>query len=327
MLLTTPQIAACVRGCHHTVQADGQTSFDRIGPAGRAYYDTQPHWALRARCPAGVVLDMITDAAALDIHMALGGGARDWAEVDAVIDQTVVGSLGQPIATGQLQGRLPLPGGGTPRRVQIYLPHCAAATLVALDLVAATMVEPAERRQVLLMLGDSITQGMDARHPANTYAAVAARLLDMEMHNYGIGGAVFARESLPEPPTPDPSLITVAYGVNDFTHGQPPERARDYLEQVRRLYPRTRIVVLAPLWCARGDGSGWINSLGLSMSAYRRAVRQAAEELSLHWVDSEWLLSPGPALLVDGTHPSPAGHLTMGINVARRLKPLLSTGA
>jgi hypothetical protein len=90
--LPLSQICAFTRGCYGLSDLDGEIFFDRIGMAGRAYYDPNLAWHLRARCPAGVVIEMKTDASAVDIHLRIRGGARSYATVDAVVENCLVSS-------------------------------------------------------------------------------------------------------------------------------------------------------------------------------------------------------------------------------------------
>jgi lysophospholipase L1-like esterase len=319
MKLSLKQISPFVRGCGNLEEVDGEIFFDRIGAAGRAYYDLSPASHLRARCPAGVMIEMRTDATAVDIHLRLGGGARTYATVDAVVENALVASMTNQQVHGDWQDRLVLPASEYARRLQIYFPHSAAANLVSIDLIDAQLVEPITPSKTLMTFGDSITQGMDAVHPSLTYVAVAARELRMDLYNYGIGGAVFARESLPVVPIARPDLITIAYGTNDFSDGRPVEMARDYLLQIRTMFPNTPLAVLMPLWRTKGDHDGWCNSSGMSLARYRDSIRSIAQDLNLPWIAHDWLLPAVASLHVDGLHPSDAGHQIVGMNLANRL--------
>lgn len=319
MRLPLNRICTFTRGCDDLCDLDGEIFFDRIGAAGRAYYDPNPAWYLRARCPAGVVIEMKTDASAVDIHLRMRGGARSYVTVDAVVENCLVSSVHSQQLQGDLRGTLALPPCDHARLVQIYFPHSAAANLVSMDLVEANSVEPVEPARTLLTLGDSITQGMDAVHPSQTYAAVAARQLGMGLQNYAIGGAVFARESFPRPPATKPDLITIAYGTNDFTEGRSVQMARSYLEQVRDFFPDTPIAVLIPLWRTDGDVDGWCNPSGMSIPDYRNSLRSIAAELNFQVIDHQWLLPAVASLYVDGLHPGDVGHSILGVNLGNRL--------
>ena len=117
--LTFAEIQPLVRGCSHVSQVEQRIAFDRIGPAGRAYYAQNDNWALRTRCPAGVVLDMLTDASRIAIAGAIFGGARRWAYVDAVIDGSLVATIGTDQIGSELAGQLLLPPAAQPRRVSV----------------------------------------------------------------------------------------------------------------------------------------------------------------------------------------------------------------
>ena len=211
---------------------------------------------------------------------------------------------------------------GILRTVLLYLPHCRQAGLVSLALDDGATVMP-RIQPVMLALGDSITQGMESPYPSLTWPAVAARRLGMDVHNAGIGGHFFEAAALPEQPVKEPTLITVAYGTNDWNIGWDVAHARTYLARLRELYPATPLAVLEPIWW---EGHEEQAHHGCTFAAYREELRAIA--LAFHpdyLLPMSALLPPGPCLLADGVHPSAAGHVVMGENVALLLQAAVHT--
>lgn len=320
-VLSKEELLACARGFCQTQEQQGALLFGRFGEAALRYYAQRDGWAVRARCPTGVMLDFLTDADAVHVRAELTQGARLCGFFDLYADGLFTGTLGSANAAGPLAGVLPcgLEGDRKRRRVQLWLPHARPVALQEVSLPAGATFEPAPRGKVMLFLGDSITQGMDALHPSFGYAMTAARLLGLEHYNYGIGGAVFAAESLPEAPVASPLGIVVAYGTNDWSGALSTELARAYLKRVRSLWPQTPVTVLEPLWRTIADGQeGKPNESGQTLAAYRAELAGIVAGIGgMRYVRHAELLPPGPALLADGTHPGDAGHLVYGANLAR----------
>src|SRR5690606_37350992 len=101
--------------------------------------------------------------------------------------------------------------GAAMRRVTIYLPHLAELTIQAIRYSDGAVVEPASASPPagrLLCLGDSITQGMDAKYPSSTYPVLLSRFLGMHVLNHGVGGYLFDKSSLAPKLAYEPDLIT-----------------------------------------------------------------------------------------------------------------------
>jgi lysophospholipase L1-like esterase len=316
--MTHDMIVACARGMRQARETGLGLELVRFSDAALAAYAEKEMWTVRAWCPAGVTLQLVTDSPTLDIELALGPGARQPAYVDAYVDGRFAATLGSATPGETLAGTFTLPG--TPAHVSLYLPHCRQAGIRTLALADGASWTPAPAQPILLALGDSITQGMDAHHPSLTYPAVAARRLGMSLYNGGIGGYVFDAASLPDAPVADPALITVAYGTNDWSHRRDVAHARDYLTRLRALYPTTPVAVLAPLW-----RSADATEEAASLADYRAALTAIVAGFpGMTTVPMPALLPPGPAFLCDGVHPDAAGHVVYGENLAGALQAVFS---
>ena len=83
----------------------------------------------------------------------------------------------------------------------------------------------------LVFIGDSITQGMDARGPASAYAVQLARVLDVELLNQGVGGHIFDLDALDDELPYHPDIITIAYGTNDWSRDTTREEISSRVER------------------------------------------------------------------------------------------------
>ena len=107
------------------------------------------------------------------------------------------------------------------RQIRIFLPCLTGARIGALELVedseAEWILKKVSKNEQALMLvcGDSLSQGFCAFDSARTYPRILADLLDVELVNHGIGGHVFQAEILEpvifagenKPRTPDVVLV------------------------------------------------------------------------------------------------------------------------
>lgn len=331
--LTPEELRACARGAAQVVETGDGLHFARF--AGRS----DGHWVhvartqgrqpllVRADCSAGVVLDFLTDSPLLAVEAALGEGAREVACFDLWADGAFVGCIGGRKPGEAVGGQMPLPPSEGARRCLLHLPQSRICRVRTVALADGASFEPAAPRPTFLALGDSITQGMDSRHPSLSFPAVMARALGMHQFNCGVGGWVFDADSLPEPPAPDPAFITVGFGTNDFGAGMTAQPAGPYLERVRELYPDVPVFVFEPLWRSAGGGETGRNAAGLTLAEYRGQLRAIAEgRPGVTLVPMESQLPPGDEFLTDGLHPHTVGHVVLGLNAARALERVLGRG-
>jgi lysophospholipase L1-like esterase len=300
----------------------------RLPPEVIQYYvRTNPVWAVRAHCAAGIVVEFLSDTRHLGITAQLLPGITTGGSLDILQDGLHIATL-HSNEQGELATSLELPRGAPGmHRVAIHLPQTNPVRLDDLAIDASATFAPAPPRDILLTLGDSITQGTGS--PAQTYAAVAARLAGLSLHNAGIGGHRFDANSLPYAFVPQPRCITVAYGTNDWSASLSLDSAQVYLDRVRALWPATPMAVLLPIYRQRPPGqetSAQHNSLGMTLEDYRRGLREIAEAVRDCVVFASGVLLPADGtLLVDGVHPTPAGSMIYGQNVGRLLRELLGS--
>lgn len=322
--LSKADIRSALKGCVAIEEGGGALRFQRMPAATLAWYRNRSEAArVRAESPAGVVLDLVSDTATIALEAKLEPGARGYAWIDLYCDGLFVATAGAADPQDRLQAEFTVPGAapGKKRRLQLYFPQTKVLALRSLSLGDGCCWEPAPPRPLLLALGDSITQGMDCRHPSLTYLMTAARLLDMDVLSQAVGGHVFLAESLPEKPVDAVDHILVAFGTNDWSGSRDPVEARRYLEQVRRFYPDTPMTVLEPLWREREEGAQpRRNDQGLTLEDYRGRLRDLVAPFArTSLLPREALLPAEPRFLADGLHPNTEGHLIYGQNVAAAL--------
>lgn len=289
-------------------------------------YSKEERFRIRSLCPAGICLDFVSDTRSVELHYSLGSMVRKWAYFDIWLDGAMVASLGSETLEED-QGKISyeLQVGlkdGVQRRWTIYLPQNAMLTIHSLLLSEGAALGAAKpQRRSLLCLGDSITQGMDAKKPSSTYAVLLSRMLEMNLLNHGVGGYVFDTDSLDESLPYNPDLITIAYGTNDWGRFETLDRFRhhcaEFMAKADKLYSGIPMYVLTPYWRADQDKEVPMGTLQ-QLSETLREVAGAYPNVTV--VDGQKLIPHLPALFGDAyLHPNDEGFLHIAMNLFKQM--------
>ncbi|TMV45261.1 SGNH/GDSL hydrolase family protein [Paenibacillus mesophilus] len=280
--------------------------------------------SLRSRCLAGCRLEMRTDSEYIRFDYVRKGGARKYIYFDIWVDGRWVANIGEDDPerpegsfSYEISGNK-----GAVKQICIDLPHNAEIVFRSFQLSPGALCEPVGQAPGgLLCLGDSITQGMDAKHPSSTYPALLARAFDLPLINQGVGGYIFNADSLDENVPFEPQIVTVAYGTNDWVRHETMAQFRDkcaaYIEAVSRQYAYARIFVITPIWRRIRNES---KPLGTFDELVRTIKEICAEYPSIHVIDGESLVAHYGRLFADGTHPTDEGFVHMALNLYKQMR-------
>lgn len=315
-------IRSLFHGCLRVEKSDGALVPLRFSQSMLDFYDAEGEMtSVRSQCPAGVRLDVMTDAEEIGFSYACTRFCRDHLTFDVFENDRFMTTLREPDNSheGRISYRRRVSGKG---RVTIYLPYTADVRLRDLNLGAAEPVAP--ESQTMLFLGDSITQGMTVFRPSQSYANLLARLKGIELVNQGVGSYVFNPESLGDVPLISADEILVAYGTNDYTkifEGELTlsafaETVQEYMGKLRALVPSISVHVVTPIWrfqqCSEPD------QIKL-MQQVRETIASAAGEQGFDVIHGLDLLGHDVSLLADGLHPNDLGANMMALNLFRQL--------
>lgn len=308
----------CFHGVLRVIREGQGVRLSRLTPGQVAYFEEEPAWGIRARCAAGVTLEAQTDSTFLDIRFAVLSNCRKFFGIDVEIDGILSHAVRIEEGGQTYAGRLfDLPD-RKPRNIRVFLPHTFEIQLEEIGLADGAFIEPLPRRpHRLLSLGDSITQGMEARSPIASYPVQLARMLDAELLNQGVGGAIFDARSLDADLAFEPELVTVAYGTNDWSQkgeAQFRKDVRQYLAMIRSMWPaeRTKIAVLSPLWRA----VGLERKHGATPLDFSRVILEEVGRLpGILAIDGLTLVPNQPWYFPDGTHPNDCGFMHYAVNL------------
>lgn len=280
------------------------------------HFSRDVSYRLRSQCPAGVSISLFTDATWIELDIQVEAAMRDRLLVMATVEDRW-----SKLATCDPLGPLPkvvsfrfdlhlMAKDGKPRSVDIYLSQCVDLTITDVRLSPGAFASPPEDRRSmqLLCIGDSITQGIDSHNPAGGFAVRLARLLNAELLNQGVGGHDFDPDSFDTELSFEPTLITIAYGVNDWsknkTASEIKENARRLLERVGARYQGVPILLITPIW----HHKEYEQKAAGTLSDVRNAIAAAAVGMShVQVVDGIGLVPGLSYLFSDGVHPTDEG--------------------
>ncbi len=137
------------------------------------------------------------------------------------------------------------------KEVKLVFPFSVKSVVKKVAIDDGAYVTPIRKEKRIVLFGDSITHGYDAKHPSDSYAFKLSEHLNAQGFNKGIGAETFfpLLATLPEDFTPD--CITVAYGTNDWFVKSGEAFKTDckaFFENLRHTYPTVKIFAILPIW-------------------------------------------------------------------------------
>ena len=168
---------------------------------------------------------------------------------DLVIDGVLVESI--PLRTGDITARW---DNAKETLVEVELFFPLTHQVGVKDFVFDQSIQAPQRPlSTILVLGDSIVQGVGSESPSVALSPRLAFLSGVEVLNQGLMGSLFNPDIVQELNTQLPiSKIIVGYGTNDWVLRASLAELEDVVEtlltRLFELYPTTEILLLSPLW-------------------------------------------------------------------------------
>lgn len=256
MLLTHDQIKSITRGAV-AFEPDGEalhlhrctaTQRETYRAAGEGYYN-------RACCTAGVRFDFRTDATSLAMSWRYGPrSSRNYLSVDCYVDGVLIDAFldSSFVDDAGNSCSFALPAGD--KRVTIHLPYTVELIPTRVELSDGASITPVVPAKRILMIGDSITHGYDAKYTSQSYAMNVARYFDWDVINHGIAAYIHDANTIENLPDWKPDIITTAYGTNDWSKAKSVEEydapVRAFFTRLREVWPDTPILGILPVWRA-----------------------------------------------------------------------------
>jgi len=237
------------------------------------------------------------------------------------------------------------------KSLEIWLPHTAWVRLHALHVANdASIRETRETRLLWAHYGSSISHGMEAAGPTETWPAVAARKAGVELLHLGLAGQChvdgFVARAIRDSAA---DVISLKLGINVINADSMRERAfrpavHNFLDTIRERKSKTPIMIVSPIFCPAAEerpgptfreGTGFVTlnrepalaAGALTLQRVRAILeeivvaRRAAGDENLHYLSGLELFGADDVVdLPDGLHPNAAGLRRMGDRFAPHLK-------
>ena len=324
MKLTVEQIRSIARGAVRIEECDGKICLFRFTKEQEELYRIRnTDFYSKTFATAGIVFEFITNSEKLAMTTEVASGSsRKFFEHSIFVNGKKYAGLdcrGQNC--GVFGGSWTLPGGD--KTVKIYFPWSTASRLISFELDDGASLEPVKKEKTMIMFGDSITHGYDAKHPENSYASRLSDALDTFTVNKGIGAEVFFPELAKSRDNIDPDYITVAYGTNDWSRNDKERfevKSKEFYTALSENYPNARIFAITPIWRGKKypDPTNTIGSLD-DVAAY---IEKVAKELPNVTVINGINLVPSDAkyFAPDVLHPNDRGFRHYFENLVAEIK-------
>ena len=288
----------------------------RMNQGTREFYRRlSREFAERVDCTAGVRISFVTNAKELSAKFHAESFCRSHNVLDVYENGVQVGSC--RLADMQFTPEFHFARETSEKaRIDLWLPNTCGLRLLSTDFGHWEPV-PCEERK-LLLLGDSIFQGISSYHPSNAIGNQLATIYKAETVNQSVGGAQFFPETL-ENLNFKPDRILVALGINDAhsTSDGWMENIPAYFAKLRQLYPASPIVALTPIWSVPLSQNKTLRSRA---EAITECIHHVAKAYNCRVLDGMNLVPhSGRFFNEDGTHPNDMGFLRYALSLSRQL--------
>lgn len=199
--------------------------------------------------------------------------------------------------------------------VVIYLP--VDATVLVRNFAIDADIKRTVKKEKVLWLGDSITQGYGPLRSSHTYVSVANRILNYDILNQGIGGYIYDKNSLMKMDGYTPDKIIVALGTNQYGD-ETMTAVEEYYERLIGIYGNEiPILCITPLW--RGDSPEGIPTLITYCEKIKKIVSQYK---NIRVIEGMKLVPHLPEYFLDNLHPNCLGCEWYGRNLVEEIQKM-----
>ena len=317
MILTNEQLKEIYFGAYEFEETeDGYLKANQYSKAQMEYFKGAfQMWYERCDASTAKTFEFTTSARKIAFdYKVIWKGSADTFEllVDGFV--TAISPIKVMMDQGRLEwGEWQLPEGE--KHVIIYLP--ADATVLIKNFEIDGEYQKAEKKEKVLWLGDSITQGYGPLRSSCTYVSVANRLLGYDIINQGIGGYVYDKKSLMKMEGYTPDKIIVALGTNQYGTEDMTD-IEEYYKTLMEIYGNEiPVLCITPVW--RGDSWDGFPK----MISFCKKVKEIAEGYSnVKVVEGMKLIPHFPDYFLDNLHPNALGCETYARNLVKAIEEI-----
>lgn len=279
-------------------------SFQYTDKQMRYFEEVSEFWYDRCKASSAKTLEFRTTATKVSFEYKIV-----WVGSPDSIELAVDGLISKVFYVKDLkqEGKITfeLPAGE--KNVMIYLP--ADATIYLRNFEIDGDFSPVEKKEKVLWMGDSITQGFGPLRSGHTYVSVANRLLNYDILNQGIGGYVYDKNVLMKMEGYTPDKIIVSLGTNQYGT-ESMQDIEEYYERLMEIYGDTPVLCITPIW--RGDSPDGESTL----VKFCQKTKEICEKYSnITIVDGFKLIPHMSEYFLDNLHPNCLGCEVYGRNL------------
>ncbi len=266
--------------------------------------------ATRALASANITLEMRTNSSHIGLDLRfLPGSSRESGAVDFLVNDEPAKSF---LFKEAKDYHLDISLDGQMNKVTIYLPWSYQTKIARITLDDNCMVwKTAKKEKSIICMGDSITQGYMADNPTQTYVGRLSTHLDAEVINQGNGGYFLDYEFLDEFIDVKPSLVTFAYGTNDYSRNTNPEAIResleDFLDSLTEIFTKTPVICITVPYMGNEQHFNREDLLGWGYDKLREIFHEVCSKYSQVTVIDDPVPHEEACFFTDYTHPTALG--------------------
>lgn len=321
MKLTYEQIGSIARGTIGYDTADGKLRLRRFTDKQIGFYTNGYKFADRMFNCAGMTFDFYTDSDFLRLTFSYAMKCSTYpVKMDVYEDGAMISSFDIDSRAGVADTcEVSFEKTGK-KHVTVYLPYLCDLLFHSIELSCGALLEPyTDYSKNVLILGDSITQGLYANFSSLSYASILTRSFSWNALNQAVSGFWFSGKWLDEALPFAPELITVAYGTNDWNRGEGREKysasVHEFFTALRKIYPDVPVVTLLPIWRGEND------ERPCTKAEIAEITKTIAESYpNVHVVDAYPFVPHLPDFFGDGRlHPNDLGFASYADGVASAL--------
>lgn len=297
MTLSREQLKSVVHGAYEWHTEDGYFAFCRFSDEQTERLKFDDFYFLRTRFTAGISAELTTDAKEIRFRFRrIAGTQKD--SVDVYVNNTLQTAFLMENLQREGELRIALPAGEN--EVAIYFPTDVEFQIKDFSVDGIWRSAPPKRERVL-WIGDSITQGVGSFRGGQTFVNLVSRALGYESLNQGIGGYRHYDCAVMPLARFRPDKIVVALGTNDDAVGLH-ERVSVFYRALHLAFGDTPVLTITPIW--RGDDVRRAKGLEEIKGVIESVCAQYS---NIRTVNGFGLVPPDPDCFRDNLHPNVRG--------------------
>ncbi len=274
------------------------------------FYSVSQTLGQRAETTTGIRLDFETNSSFVSFVPL----------TDGKYEVKVDGLLTRDVAKKGEKQTVNLSKDGKEHRVTLHLPSHAIGGLESVEIEDGAIVKRHVFDMKILFIGDSITQGWNSVYDTMSYAYQTSEKLNADSIIQGTGGAMYNVKTFDKVEGFTPDIVIVAYGTNDSNHIDTLEElgnnSRDYLVEVKKAYPYSKIFVITPIYRITNDEIKPYGDVKLA----GKQIQSVAESLDLEVIDGQKMIPHFETFMADNVHPNALGFSVYANNLVDVIK-------